>query len=288
MHSLVNKGSYKPFIKWAGGKSRSVNKLLSLFPKNIDTYVEPFVGSGALYFKVNFKRAIINDLNFELICAYRQVRDNLEHLKSLLRTFKYDREMFLEVRAWDRSDDFKDKEELYHAARLIYLIKTCYNGLYRVNSKNHFNTPFGKDLRPNICDEVVLNRCSEYLNKFNTEIYNLSYQDLLDKIPAGAFVYLDPPYHPLSQTSNFTSYQSSSWSEKNQEELFAFCKQLHKRGIKFMQSNSSADFIIDLYKKDFRIDFIEVTRCINSDIKKRSPVKEVVIMNYDKKGRLLQ
>ena len=127
MHSLVNKGSYKPFIKWAGGKSRSVNKLLSLFPKNIDTYVEPFVGSGALYFKVNFKRAIINDLNFELICAYRQVRDNLEHLKSLLRTFKYDREMFLEVRAWDRSDDFKDKEELYHAARLIYLIKTCYN-----------------------------------------------------------------------------------------------------------------------------------------------------------------
>ncbi len=288
MHSLVNKGSYKPFIKLAGGKSRSVNKLLSLFPKNIDTYVEPFVGSGALYFKVNFKRAIINDLNFELICAYRQVRDNLEHLKSLLRTFKYDREMFLEVRAWDRSDDFKDKEELYHAARLIYLIKTCYNGLYRVNSKNHFNTPFGKDLRPNICDEVVLNRCSEYLNKFNTEIYNLSYQDLLDKIPAGAFVYLDPPYHPLSQTSNFTSYQSSSWSEKNQEELFAFCRQLHKRGIKFMQSNSSADFIIDLYKKDFRIDFIEVTRCINSDIKKRSPVKEVVIMNYDKKGRLLQ
>lgn len=279
MHSIDKNHKYGPFIKWVGGKSRSVNKLALWVPEHIDTYVEPFVGSGAMFFKLNFKHAIINDLNSELICAYRQIRDNVEELKSILRTFKNEKEMFLEVRAWDREADFALRPEVEHAARIIYLIKTCFNGLYRVNSKNYFNTPFGK-VKPNICDEAVLDSCSEYLNKFDTQIYNLPYHELLDKIPKGAFVYLDPPYYPLSKTSSFTSYQPNTWVEDSQIKLFEFCCELHRRGIKFMQSNSACDFIEDLYKKHFKLEYIDVARSINSDIKKRGAIKEVVIMNY--------
>ena len=168
-----------------------------------------------------------------------------------------------------REPSFKKRPEVEHAARLIFLIKTCYNGLYRVSKKNHFNTPFGKDLKPLICDEKVLDRCSIYLNSFNTEIYNLPYSKLLDKIPKGAFVYLDPPYHPLNLNFKFyETIQPNSWKEREQELLYEFCVKLHRRGIKFMQSNSSSPFIIDLYKEHFTLQYIDVTRCINSDIKK--------------------
>ncbi len=279
MQTFGDKPTVRPFIKWVGGKRRILNKLLPFVPKNIETYVEPFVGSGAMYFNLTFKKAIINDLNYELICAYKQIRDDVESLQHLLNTFSYDKEEFYKVRAWDREPNFKDRPQIEHAARIIFLLKTCYNGLYRVNSKNYFNTPFGSFKNPKICDEKNLLACSQYINQHPTKIYNLNYHELIKLIPKNSFVYLDPPYHPVNETSYFTSYQPGVWTHKEQIELFEFCKKLDKRGIKFMQSNSSADFILDLYK-DFNIHFIEAPRSINSVATERGVVKESVIVNY--------
>ncbi len=275
----------RSFIKWVGGKKRNLKRLSQFIPHDITTFVEPFVGSGAMYFNLQFDQAIINDQNSELINAYIQLRDHLDEVIAVLKTFADTEECFMRVRAWDRDADYLKRDKAERAARLIFLNKTCFNGLYRVSSRGYFNTPYGHNPEKrgapgNFCDEELLKATSDYLNNCPTRILNLDYFELLNLIPKDAFVYLDPPYFPLNQTSFFTSYTENSWGYGSQQRLHTFCEKLDKRGIKFMQSNSSAPEMFDLYK-DFNIETTDASRTINSDISKRSKIKEIVITNYD-------
>ena len=271
----------KPFVKWVGGKSSSVNRLLELMPEHIDTYVEPFVGSGALFFAVNFKKAIINDVNEELINTYKVIKDNVGALEFFLSSLIYDRQLYGTIRAWDRDPHYTNRPKEDRAGRFIYLMKTCFNGLYRVNKKGFFNTPFGKYTSPLICDTKTLNACSKYLNEHEVTILNGDYQKILSYLNQDCFVYLDPPYYPISKTANFTQFQKENFKEDSQYQLFEFCKELHKRGIKFMLSNSDVPEIRNLYQ-DFDIHVIEVSRKVNSNTAKRNAVNELAIINYDK------
>ena len=271
----------KPFVKWVGGKSSSVNRLLELMPEHIDTYVEPFVGAGALFFAVNFKKAIINDVNEELINTYKVIKDNVGALEFFLSSLIYDRQLYGTIRAWDRDPHYTNSPKENRSGRSIYLMKTCFNGLYRVNKKGFFNTPFGKYTSPLICDTKTLNACSKYLNEHEVTILNGDYQKILSYLNQDCFVYLDPPYYPISKTANFTQFQKENFKEDSQYQLFEFCKELHKRGIKFMLSNSDVPEIRNLYQ-DFDIHVIEVSRKVNSNTAKRNAVNELAIINYDK------
>lgn len=284
MYTVNKNNIVKPFIKWAGGKRRTLNQLLFFMPEKISSFVEPFVGSGCVYFALNAPKSIINDSNVELINAYLQIRDNLEELKDLLRSYPYDKDFFLQIRKLDQDPDFLNLPQVQRAARFIYLIKTCFNGLYRVNKKNYFNTPFGKYTAPKICDDLTLDAASAYMSRNPTDIRCGHFYDLLDDIDRDAFVYLDPPYHPIAEQS-FTAYQPGNWTEKNDYELFEFCKELDKRGIKFMLSNSTAPFIIKLYK-NFEMEMINATRSINAQGSTRGQLKEIIITNYDLSGRM--
>lgn len=283
MYATCKEDIVTPFIKWAGGKRRTLPQLLFYMPETISSYVEPFVGSGCLYFAVNAPTSIINDSNVELINTYMQIKDNLPELKEILKSYPHDKDFFLKIRALDREEKFLDLPKVERAARFIYLIKTCYNGLYRVNSKNYFNTPFGKYTNPKICDETILDAASAYMKRNKTQIYCGSFQDLLDKISPDAFVYMDPPYHPLNKTS-FTSYQPTDWTQEDDYKLFDFCNELNKRNIKFMLSNSTAPFIIDLYR-EYNMTMINATRTINASGTTRGHLKELIITNYDVSAR---
>lgn len=281
MHQQNNIPNLKPFVKWVGGKTTSIPYLLEYIPEHISTYVEPFVGSGALLMALNFDKAVINDSNTELINAYNVIKSNLGELEFYLSTLMYDKKLFDEIRAWDRDPDFNKRSNVERAARFIYLMKTCYNGLYRVSKKNYFNTPFGNYKNPTICDTPTLEACSNFLNNKDIVILNQDYQSLLDVIPSDAFVYLDPPYFPISKTANFTQYQSETFRTDEHLRLYEFCCELHKRGIRFLQSNSDVPHIRELYKS-FNINTVSVSRRINSNISKRNAVNELVITNYDK------
>lgn len=280
MHTHNSFENLKPFVKWVGGKGSSVERLLQLIPENIDTYVEPFVGSGALFFSLNFDKAIINDSNSELIAAYQEIKENVFELEMFLSTLIYDKSLYEKIRSWDREKDFFKRPRIERAARLIYLMKTCYNGLYRVSKKNYFNTPMGNYKSPLICDVPTLNACYKFLNDKNVAIYNQDYASLLDMIPDNSFVYLDPPYFPVSKTANFTSYQSDKFKETEQFRLLDFCMNLHKRRIRFLLSNSDVPEAREIYSK-FNIKVLEVCRRINSNITKRSAVNELAVTNYD-------
>ncbi len=280
MHTPNNISNLKPFVKWVGGKTTSIPILLKYIPEHISTYVEPFVGSGALLMSLNFDKAIISDTNSELINAYNVIKSNLGELEFYLSTLMYDKKLFEEIRAWDRDPDFYKRTCVERAARFIYLMKTCYNGLYRVSKKNFFNTPFGNYKNPTICDTSTLEACSSFFNNQNIEILCQDYQSLLDIIPNDAFVYLDPPYFPISKTANFTQYQSQTFKSDEHTRLYEFCISLHKKGIRFLQSNSDVPHIRELYK-NFNINSVAVSRRINSNIEKRKAVSELIITNYD-------
>ena len=189
--------------------------------------------------------------------------------------------MYDTIRAWDRDPHYKNRPKEDRAGRFIYLMKTCFNGLYRVNKKGFFNTPFGKYTSPLICDTKTLNACSKYLNEHEVTILNGDYHKILSYLDQDCFVYLDPPYYPISKTANFTQFQKENFKEDSQYQLFEFCKELHKRGIKFMLSNSDVPEIRNLYQ-DFDIHVIEVSRKVNSNTAKRNAVNELAIINYDK------
>ena len=281
MHSPNNFPNLKPFVKWVGGKTTSIPSLLEYIPEQISTYVEPFVGSGAVLMSLNFDKAIINDSNSELINAYNVIKSKLGELELYLSTLIYDRKLYDEIRAWDRSPDFDKRSDIERASRFIFLMKTCYNGLYRVSKKNFFNTPFGNYKNPTICDTQTLEACSAFFNQKDIRILCQDYQTLLEIIPKDAFVYLDPPYFPVSKTANFTQYQSGNFKQDEHQRLYEFCLELHRRGIKFLQSNSDVPHIRELYR-DFNINTVAVSRRINSNTSKRNAVNELIITNYDK------
>ncbi|MFQ8705001.1 MAG: DNA adenine methylase [Thomasclavelia sp.] len=272
-----------PVLKWVGGKRQLLNDIIPMIPKNCSTYVEPFIGGGAVLFELQPKKAIINDFNSELINVYTVIRDYPEELIKELQFHKDNNtsEHFYAVREYDRKPElFSQMTAVQKAARVIYLNKTCYNGLYRVNSAGQFNSPYGKYKNPNIVNETVIRAMSKYFNENNIVIKNEDFKEALKGLRRGAFVYLDPPYMPISSSSSFTGYTENGFNEDKQRELKELCDKLDKKGIKFLQSNSDCEFIRELYSS-YRIKTIKAKRAINSKGNSRGEINEVLIYNYE-------
>lgn len=273
----------KPFVKWVGGKRQLLQqfRLLNLYPpENFDpktnSYFEPFVGGGAVFFDLLPEKAYLSDMNFELIATYHTIKNNVEELIQSLKKHKYNKEYFLNIRTLD----FNTLPELEIASRFIYLNRTCFNGMFRVNSKGQFNVPFGKYNNPIICDESNLRKVSEVLKK--VEIKCQDYKAILKKAKKGDFIYFDPPYYPLNKTSSFTSYTKDAFLDKEQLELRDTFLELHKRGCFVMLSNSDTPFINEIYSdhRGIKINKVKAGRAINSKASGRGKITEVLITNY--------
>lgn len=264
--------SASPFLKWVGGKSRLLDELQKYIPQNYNKYIEPFVGGGALFFNLSPEVAVINDSNTELINAYKVVRDDVYELIELLRAYAYKKDFYYVMRAKSPADLSK----VERAARIIYLNKTCFNGLYRVNKKNEFNVPMGRYSNPRICDEEKLIMASKALQ--NAIIECADYQEVLNKYASGGdLIYIDPPYHPISDYSDFKRYTKEFFYEKDQVILRDFIRELKAKGCFVIASNSHCDFILDLYK-DFDIKIVSAKRYINKIAERRNNVNEVIIL----------
>ena len=291
----------KPFIKWVGGKGQLLEQLSALLPKDIGerknlTYVEPFVGGGAMLFYMlgtypNIKRAIINDFNPDLTNVYRVIRDKPEDLIVALERY---REQYGQLDAEEERKEFylaeRDKYNLNgqsdvdRAASFIFLNRTCFNGLYRVNTKGEFNVPFGKAKNPLICDRETILNDSQLLQK--VEILTGDFSDVAQKIRSKAFFYFDPPYRPLTKTAAFTAYQKEGFNDEAQKRLAEFCRELDATGHQFLLSNRDPhnsdpndNFFDDLYV-GFDINRVQAARAINSKADGRGKISEIAIRNY--------
>jgi DNA adenine methylase len=279
----------KPFIKWAGGKTQLLPTLLQMVPKKFDFYFEPFVGGGALFFALGRKvPARLSDVNAELMNTYSQVRYNLPkliiHLKEHQRAYRSKRigshsgeEYLYEVRSWKRPIN---RDPVAAAARFIFLNKTCFNGLYRINKKGLFNVPHGKfSSPPNICDVETLQAASMALAKAIFISADFEHMFNIAAKNRGSFLYADPPYAPLNETSDFTSYTKGGFNFADQERLRNAAVAAHRAGVKMLISNSNAPSIVELYSdtKHFEIIEVDARRNVNSDGAKRGPVKELII-----------
>lgn len=267
----------QPFLKWAGGKKQLLGQFDRFFPKKIDGYVEPFVGSGAVFFHISMqyhpKSIILGDGNPELINAYEAVRDDVEKLNRKLGHHRrlHSQEYYQKVR------EMEPKSSVGRAARLIYLNKTCYNGLYRVNSKGRFNVPMGRYKNPSIFDIGNLRIVSNVLQDVRLKVCHFS--ECVRTGRRGDFFYLDPPYHPVSKTSSFTNYTAKAFTESDQRRLAEVFQALNRKGCLLMLSNSDCDFIRNLYS-DFRIETVQARRAINSRANGRGKINELLVLNY--------
>lgn len=271
-----------PFLKWVGGKRQLMPAIVKVLPKNIKSlqYIEPFIGGGAVLFHLQPQNAIINDLNSELINVYQVIKNNLDELIIDLKIHKNEADYFYKIREIDRNESFSNLSSVHRASRIIFLNKTCFNGLYRVNSAGEFNAPFGRYKNPNIVNEPTLKAVNKYLNNNNIIIKNGDYSEVLKLADTNSFVYLDPPYHPISASSNFTGYVQGGWNQKDQIKLKEACDELNRKEIKFLLSNSAAPFIHNLYK-DYNIIPVKANRAINSNGANRGEVDELLICNYE-------
>ncbi len=293
----------KPFLKWAGGKGQLLSQLSEHLPERISkepfTYIEPFVGGGAMLFYMlqhfnNIRKAIINDVNEDLILTYRIIKDDVETLIANLERLEKE---YLAITDQDkRSQLFYEVREKYNqhigdsierASQLLFLNKTCFNGLFRVNKKGYFNVPFGKYANPTICNAKQLRADSQLLQSAQVEICLGDYAQTLKHIDGLTFVYLDPPYRPLDATSSFTAYAKGDFNDDDQRALAAFCHQLSERECLWMESNADCSaknpedtFFEDLYK-EYRIERVYASRFINANPEKRGKLTELVIRNYE-------
>ncbi len=267
----------RPFVKWVGGKSQLLPSLLNRIPARFNRYFEPFVGGGALFFALQPQQAFLSDINNDLINAYKVVQTQVAPLIRDLKKHKYESDYYYSIRNVDRLPIFQRWSPVRRASRLIFLNKTCFNGLYRVNSRGLFNTPFGRYTNPTIVDEENLRACSAALQ--TASLRTGPFDEVKKMAKKNDFVYFDPPYVPLSVTSYFTSYSAAGFDLAMQRLLFETCCALDRQGVKFMLSNSSAPFVLDLYKP-FKVELIAASRAINSVGSKRGKVQEVIVTNY--------
>lgn len=280
---LEDKKLAKPFLKWAGGKGRLVPQLSQYYPNEFKNYYEPFFGGGAVFFSLTLSRKThINDINDTLMDAYIHVRDDIDALVSRLQKLEKQYKKHSEE---ERKEYFLKQRARFNAlqagvektALLIFLNKTCFNGLYRENSKGEFNVPFGRYTNPTICDESNLRAVSQLLH--SSTITTGSYKEAVKSAKKGDFIYLDPPYFPLSKTSNFTSYHEDGFTVEDQTELRDLFVELDKRGCYVMLSNSAAPFIKELYA-NYRQEFVNANRNINAQAAGRGKIAEIVVLNY--------
>jgi DNA adenine methylase len=266
-----------PFLKWAGGKARLLPQFEGFFPNQIERYIEPFVGSAAVFFSIKERfgprKVILSDKNEELINCYLVVRNDVEGLIKKLKEHRrmHSKEYYYRVRS------MHPRSALGRAARTIYLNKTCYNGLFRVNSKGEFNVPVGSYKNPSIFDAENLRSVSRRLK--GVDIRVRKFEAYLRLAKNGDFFYFDPPYHPISLTSSFTSYTPAAFSEKDQRRLADVYRELDKKGCRLMLSNSDCDFIRELYE-GFRLEQVRARRAINSNGNGRGEINELLVLNY--------
>jgi len=275
----------KPFLKWAGGKRQLLSEIWKHLPQDIEnfTYYEPFAGAGAVFFNLQPQKAVINDINAQLINVYFVIKDNVEELILYLKNHEKnnDKEYFYKIRNLDREPSvFNKLSNTEKAARFIYLNKTCYNGLYRVNSKGFFNVPFGKFRNPAIYKEDDFFHINHYLNSNDIRILNCDFEDAVSDADNNSFVYFDPPYHSPDK-KNFTSYQAQGFDEKQQERLCNLMIKLAAKGVKCLLSSSDTVFIRKLYNiKTFKIFPVLAKRIINSRASGRGLINEIMIKNW--------
>ncbi len=266
----------KPFVKWAGGKRQLINVLLHNRPYKFGMYMEPFVGAGALLFALSPKRAIISDINPEIMNAYLVIKDEVNRLILSLRKHKNEEDYFYRT----RSKNPKRLSQVQRASRFIYLNRTCFNGLFRENSKGEFNVPFGNYKNPKILDKENLVAVSDYLNSNKIKILCRDYKKTALLAKQGDFVYFDPPYHPFNATSSFTKYSKGDFTEKDQIELSQVFRKLDNKGCNVMLSNSNTKFIRNLYR-GYNIQSIEANRAINCKAERRGKgLYEILVKNY--------
>lgn len=267
----------RPFLKWVGGKSQLLGGLDARMPSGFRRYFEPFVGGGALFFHRRPHTAVLSDLNQELIDCYLAIRDRLGEVLGVLRGHVYEKDHFYAVREQEPAD----LSPAERAARTIYLNRVGFNGLYRVNSKGRFNVPFGRYANPLICDEDNLPACSAALR--NADLRVAPFEETLAQAGPGDFVYLDPPYVPVSQTASFTSYVPGGFGLREQRRLAAELVGLHGRGARFLLSNADVPQARELYASlpipGLRIDTILASRAINSRPDARGKVSELLVSN---------
>lgn len=291
----------KPFIKWVGGKSQLIEQLDKQLPADFDnwenvTYIEPFVGGGAMLFYLlqrypNIKHAVINDINSDLTTCYQTVRDMPEQLiLSLydiesaylgLQSEDARKEFFLTAREWYNQ---KNLDPIENTTLFFFLNRTCFNGLYRVNKKGFFNVPFGKYVNPTICNSEIIRKDSELLQR--VEILNGDFETTFEYAKGNTLFYFDPPYRPLSDTSSFKDYSKESFNDDAQERLKEFCDKIHEAGFKFMLSNSDCkgmnekDNFFDTLYGAYKIERVWASRSINSVPSKRGKLTEILVHNY--------
>lgn len=265
-----------PIVKWAGGKSRLCDELVARSPRRFRRYFEPFLGGAALYFRLAPRFGVLSDSNADLINMYRCVAWNVEAVIRRLARYRADHSEAHYYRTrerWNRDGELA--ADVDRAAAFIYLNKTCYNGLWRVNSRGQFNVPVGRYDEPSIFDPAALRAASKLLQR--AEIATCHFADAAETARAGDFLYFDPPYHPLTATANFTSYTAGSFGPDDQRQLAETARALVRRGCSVMISNSDTSFIRDLYR-GFRIDEVDCSRAINSKATARGPQRELIIL----------
>ncbi|BDI64789.1 DNA adenine methylase [Streptococcus pneumoniae] len=279
----IKKVTLQPFTKWTGGKRQLLPVIRELIPKTYNRYFEPFVGGGALFFDLAPKDAVINDFNAELINCYQQIKDNPQELIEILKVHQEynSKEYYLDLRSADRDERIDMMSEVQRAARILYMLRVNFNGLYRVNSKNQFNVPYGRYKNPKIVDEELISAISVYLNNNQLEIKVGDFEKAIVDVRTGDFVYFDPPYIPLSETSAFTSYTHEGFSFADQVRLRDAFKRLSDTGAYVMLSNSSSALVEELYK-DFNIHYVEATRTNGAKSSSRGKISEIIVTNYEK------
>lgn len=273
----------KPFVKWAGGKRQLIESLQKHIPKKFNTYFEPFVGGGAVLFHLLDQnpdlRCTISDLNSDLILSYITIRDKVDQLVDSLekhsnRYFADQREYYYSVR------ESAPKSQIEKVSRLLFLNKTCFNGLYRVNSKGQFNVPLGKYTNPSIVNKENLLAVSKILQSKSIAIRCQDFEAILDDAKKDDFVYFDPPYQPVSKTANFTSYTKCEFTYDDLQRLARLCQRLDKKECKVLLSNSNTKEVKRLFSSKWKVAEISANRAINSDSKKRTGHTELLIKNY--------
>ena len=273
----------KPIVKWAGGKRQLIDKLIELMPQTYNEYFEPFIGGGALLFKLVPAKATINDVNSELLAIYRCL-GNEKYYKLMLNDLNnheknHNEDYYYEVRKQDRELDYKLTPIWKRASRTIYLNKSCFNGLYRVNSKGYFNVPSGRKIKVQIYDRNNIEKLHNYFMTNKVTILEGDFVDAVEHAKAGDFVYFDPPYDPFDEKDTFTSYTKFNFSKEDQIRLAKLYKELSNKGVYVMLSNHNTKLINELYQ-EFNINVVNAKRMINSDSNGRGNVEEVIITNY--------
>lgn len=272
------KAAARPFLKWAGGKGQLLGELRSQIPARYGRYFEPFLGGGALFFDVLPKKGVLSDVNAEIVGCYIAVRDQVEELIRALKAHRYDARHYYAVRGTDPNSLLP----VERAARTIFLNKTGFNGLYRVNRSGKFNVPFGRYAKPLICDESNLRACSVALA--HTEISVCDFEKTAGRARAGDFVYFDPPYVPVSRTATFTAYAPGGFGAEAQERLSRVFRRLADRKVHVLLSNSDVPAIRELYAS-YRTCVVKASRTINSNASRRGPVSEVLVSSFTTPNR---